>query len=179
MAGDEGHNGGKDPSGEGGRDIDVGGFLAETGFVADESVLTRRQAEVLILREHGYKQSAIADQLGTSRANVSSIEASARENVEKARETLRFAERISPPVRVEIPPDTDIYTAPEMVFEACDDVGVKVGHNAPELMQIISEAAGDRVTDRRIQTHLLVNVTTDGTVWVRETDSADEGEPAR
>ena len=73
-------------------DLDPEELLSQAGFDADESVLTRRQAEVLALRERGVRQSVIADRLGTSRANVSSVEASARENVAKARETVSFAE---------------------------------------------------------------------------------------
>ena len=59
-------------------------LLEQAGFDAERSVLTRRQAEVLALRERGVRQASIADLLGTSRANVSSVESSARENVEKA-----------------------------------------------------------------------------------------------
>lgn len=166
MAGNDGRDGGQEADASGGTDVD--GFLAEVGFVAEESVLTRRQAEVLVLRERGYKQADIAEQLGTSRANVSSIEASARENIEKARETVRFAELVSPPVHVEIPAGTDLYTVPERVFEACDDVDVKVNHSAPELMRIISDEAEDAVENRLVRGRLFVNVTADGTVWVRE-----------
>lgn len=149
-------------------DLNVDGFLTEADFDAEESVLTRRQAEVLVLRERGHKQSSIAEQLGTSRANVSSIEASARENVEKAHETVRFAELISSPVHVEIPSGTDLYTVPEIVFEACDEVDVKVSHSAPELMEMVSDATGDATEDHRLRTRLFVNVTADGTVWIRD-----------
>lgn len=157
-----------DASSEVDHDVDVEGFLAEVEFVAEESVLTHRQAEVLVLRERGLKQATIAQRLGTSRANVSSIEASARENVAKARETVRFADRISPPAHVEIPEDADLYGIPDRVFDACDDAGVKVTHSAPELMEIVSEAAGDAIENRTVRTRLFVNVTADGTVWVRK-----------
>jgi Tfx family DNA-binding protein len=169
MAGDDGRDGGQETDSSSESDWSVDEFLSELGFVAEESVLTHRQAEVLVLRERGYKQASIADQLGTSRANVSSIEASARENVEKARETVRFAELVSPPVHVEIPPETDLYTVPEIVFEACDDVDVKVSHSAPELMRIIRDETEDAIENNRVQSRLFVNVTADGTVWVRET----------
>lgn len=170
MAGNDGRtdNQESDASGNGAGTVDIDEFLTEVGFVAGESVLTRRQAEVLVLRERGYKQSAIAEQLGTSRANVSSIEASARENVKKARETVRFAELISPPVHVEIPAGTDLYDVPELVFETCDDEDVKVSHSAPELMRTIREAAERAIENQRIKIPLFVNVTGDGKVWVNE-----------
>ena len=62
--------------------IDPEAVLTRVGFDPETNVLTRRQAEVLALRERGLKQADIADYLGTSRANVSSVEASAREDDE-------------------------------------------------------------------------------------------------
>ncbi|WP_435119273.1 Tfx family DNA-binding protein [Halolamina sp. C58] len=142
-------------------------LLGQAGFDADSNVLTRRQAEVLALREHGLRQADIADRLGTSRANVSSVEASARENVEKARETVSFADALSAPVRVRVDEGTDLYDVPDLVYEACDEAGVKVGYAAPELMKVVSDAAGDAVHGREVRAELLVGVTADGQVRVR------------
>ncbi|MFB6089971.1 MAG: Tfx family DNA-binding protein [Halobellus sp.] len=146
---------------------DVDEILAETGFDADESVLTRRQAEVLVLREQGVRQSEIASMLGTSRANVSSVESSARRNVEKARETVAFAEALAAPVRIAVEEGTDLYDVPKQVYDACDEEGVKVNRTAPELMKAISDAAGDAVQGREVRESLLVGVTTGGRVQVR------------
>ncbi|WP_430503899.1 Tfx family DNA-binding protein [Haloparvum sp. PAK95] len=147
--------------------VDVDAVLERAGFDPSAGVLTRRQAEVLALRERGLKQSVIAERLGTSRANVSSVEASARENVEKARETVAFAEALAAPVRVEIGESTDLYDVPTQVYDACDEAGVKVNHTAPELMRIVGEAAGDAVQGRQVRQRLFVTVDSDGTVRVR------------
>lgn len=149
-----------------GRQRDVDALLEAAGFDPDESVLTHRQAEVLALRERGVAQSEIADRLGTSRANVSGVEASARRNVERARETVAFAEALAAPVRVSIQPGTDLYDVPERVYEACDEAGVKVGHSAAELMRRVSEA-DDVVDDERVTAPVLVSVGADGSVRVR------------
>ncbi|MFA1612129.1 Tfx family DNA-binding protein [Halobellus rubicundus] len=146
---------------------DVDEILAETGFDADESVLTRRQAEVLVLREQGVRQSEIASMLGTSRANVSSVESSARRNVERARETVAFAEALAAPVRITVEAGADLYDVPKQVYDACDEAGVKVNRTAPELMKAISDAAGDAVQGREVREPLLVGVTTGGRVQVR------------
>ncbi|QLD85337.1 Tfx family DNA-binding protein [Natronomonas halophila] len=146
----------------------VDDLLDRAGFDADESVLTRRQAEVLALREQGIQQSAIAEELGTSRANVSSIEASARENIAKARETVAFAEALSAPVKLTVEAGTDLYDVPNRVYSACDDAGVKVNRTAPELMKLVGDAAGDAVHGREVRRDITVTVTTDGTVQVRE-----------
>ncbi|VTT86581.1 DNA-binding protein tfx [Halorubrum sp. DM2] len=148
-------------------DVDADSVLDRAGFDADESVLTRRQAEVLALRERGLRQSDIADRLGTSRANVSSVEASARDNVERARETVAFAEALSAPVRVEIEEGTDLYDAPKRVYDACDEAGVKVNQTAPELMRAIGDRAGDAVRGREVRRRLFVTVAADGQIRVR------------
>lgn len=147
--------------------VDASELLSQAGFEADQNVLTRRQAQVLALRERGVRQSVIAERLGTSRANVSSVEASARENVANARETVSFAEALSAPVRVAVAPGTDLYDLPELVYDACDESGVKVGYAAPDLMKVVSDAAGDAVSGREVREELLVTVTNDGQVRVR------------
>jgi DNA-binding protein, Tfx family len=148
-------------------DLDVDAILREIGFDPDINVLTRRQAEVLILRERGYRQSRIATALGTSRANVSSVESSARENVKKARETVGFAKALTAPVQVSIEAGTDLYDVPKKVYDACDTEGVKVTRTAPELMKAVADAAGDAVRGREVKQWLLVGVTNDGTIQVR------------
>jgi len=146
---------------------DVATVLEEIGFDPQDSVLTYRQAQVLALRERDVSQADIADALGTSRANVSSIEASARENVAKARETVAFAEALQAPVRVRVPEGTDLYDVPQLVYEACDEAGVKVDHTAPDLMKVVSDAAGTAITGRQVAAPLTVSVTSEGVVRVR------------
>ncbi len=147
--------------------VDADDLLARAGFDADGGVLTARQAEVLALREQGLRQADIAERLGTSRANVSSVEASARDNVERARETVAFAEALSSPVRVEIPQGTDLYDAPQRVYDACDEAGVKVNQTAPDLMKTIGDRAGDAVHGREVKRRLFVTVAADGAIRVR------------
>jgi Tfx family DNA-binding protein len=142
-------------------------LLDRVGFDPEEGVLTRRQAEVLALRQQGIPQSTIAEMLGTSRANVSSVEASARTNVEKALETVAFAEALKAPVQVEVEPGTDLYDVPQMVYDACDEASVKVNHTAPDLMKVISDEAGDAISGRDVSEALLVGVTAEGSVRVR------------
>lgn len=146
---------------------DTAAILAQVGFDADTQILTRRQAEVLCLRDRGFSQAEIAEWLGTSRANVSSIESSARENIEKARETIAFAEALYAPVQVSIDGGTDLYELPPAVLSACDEAGVKVGYSAPDLLKHIADAAGDAVDEQTVHRDLLIGVTHDGQVRVR------------
>ncbi|CCQ35434.1 Tfx-type DNA-binding protein [Natronomonas moolapensis 8.8.11] len=142
-------------------------ILDRAGFDEETNVLTHRQAEVLALRERDVPQAEIAESLGTSRANVSSVESSARENVAKARETVAFADALTAPVRLTIESGEDLYDVPNRVYSACDDADVKVSRTAPELMKFIGDAAGDAVQGRAVQRDITVTVTNDGRVTVR------------
>jgi len=150
---------------------DAEAMLEDIGFDPETSVLTYRQAQVLALRERDVSQAAIAKALGTSRANVSSVEGSARKNLERARETVAFAEALRAPVRVTVEEGTDLYDVPEAVYTACDEAGVKVEYSAPDLMKIVSDAAGDAVSGRQVSRRLVVGVTSDGAVTVRFSDN--------
>lgn len=147
--------------------FDVDTFLDSVDFDPEKSLLTRRQGKVLVLRNRGLKQATIANQLGTSRANVSGIEKSARENIERARETIAFATVLEAPVRVDVPASTDLYEVPDLVFDACDEADLKVPHNAPDLMKLVSDAADDVIDGREIRQALSVSVTTEGDIEVR------------
>jgi Tfx family DNA-binding protein len=148
-------------------DIDIDAVLDRAGFDPEQSVLTRRQAAVLALRERELTQSTIAERFGTSRANVASIESSARENVEKARETVAVADALHAPVKVPVESGTDLYDVPPAVFDACDDADVKVPHTSPEVLSMVSDSAGDAVVGREVKTELLVCVGADGSISVR------------
>lgn len=146
---------------------DADEMLDRVGFDEETNVLTRRQAEVLSLRERDVPQAEIAESLGTSRANVSSVESSARENVAKARETVAFADALTAPVQLTIEAGEDLYDVPNRVYSACDDADVKVSRTAPELMKLIGDAAGDAVRGRAVQRDITVSVTNEGRVTVR------------
>lgn len=149
-----------------GTTVSVQQVLDEIGFDAGSNLLTYRQAAILVMREHGVEQSAIADHLGCSRANVSSIEHSARRNIERARETIDFVELLRAPVRIEIPAGTDLYAVPDLIYDVCDEHDVKVRHGAPELIRMIRDHAPATLHEGRITEGVTVNVSSEGTVRV-------------
>lgn len=149
-------------------------FLDRIGFDPEESVLTQRQAEVFVLRERGYSQSSIADHLGTSRPNVANIEASARNNIQKAKETLRIVEATKAPVRISIAAGTDVYDVPDEVFAACDEADIKAAYSAPELMKRILDEAEDSVHGRTVEAPLTVSVSRDGELAIQRVNRSEE-----
>lgn len=151
-------------------EFDTDDLLDRLGFDAERNVLTRRQATVLALRERDVSQADIARHLGTSRANVANVEASARSNVEKAREAVAFADALRAPVRVSIEAGTDIYDVPDAVYAAADEADVTVEYGAPALMKAVVDAVDDAIQDRVVAAPLLVTVGRDGLVTVRRSD---------
>lgn len=153
----------EDPTALGDR---VDGILEEVGFAAEATHLTERQAQVLALRKQGVTQATIADWLECSRANVSSIEGSARRNLEKAERTVTLGELLAAPVRVEIPTGIDLYEVPDRIYAASDRAEVKVNHGAPELIRAVRETAPGAIVGGRVSEELIIHVAADGSVRV-------------
>jgi hypothetical protein len=146
---------------------DIDELLDRVGFDADQSVLTRRQAEVLALRERGLTQSAIGDRFGTSRANVSAVERAARANIARARETAAFADALAAPVQVTVEAGDDLYDVPARVYNAADAADVKVNQTTTDLRRTVATEAGDAVDGGEAVEPILVAVTDEGAVRVR------------
>ncbi len=141
-------------------------LLDELNFEAESMFLTRRQASVLALREEGFDQGTIAAELSCSRANVSNIERSARENIEKARETLVFAEILTAPVREELPEGLPLHEVPNHVYAACDEAEVKVQYGAPELIRKIVETSPASEEQGTLVEQLVLKVTAEGEIHI-------------
>ena len=145
---------------------EVPGMDDESG--GSDSLLTDRQAAVLRLRKKGLSQQEVADILGTTRSNVSILEKRALHNVSRARATLRDWTMIQAPVSLKIPAGTDLFEVPALVFSEADRSGIKLDIGSVDIVfQIrrkVPEALKKRVTIR----DLVVAVTEDGLLLVRE-----------
>ena len=149
---------------------DVDALLERAGFDPASSVLTRRQAEVLALRERGVSQAEIAERLGTSRANVAGVESSARENVRKARGTVELVDSLRAPVRLTIEAGTDVYEIPDRLYRAADAADVKVRLSAVGVIERLTEAARDALQSRELARPVEATVAADGEVRFRLAD---------
>ncbi len=149
----------------------VDDLLDRLGFDPERSVLTRRQAEVLALREHGHSQREIATHLGTSRANISSIEASARRNVENARETISLVDTLSAPVHISIAVGTDLFDVPSIVYDRCDEADTKVAASSAEVLREV-RAADVRINDDETLAEVIaITVSRDGSLSIEPAHS--------
>jgi len=147
--------------------------LAEFEYLPAELVLTRRQAEVLALRERGLTQAEIADRFDTTRANVANIESSARDNAEQARNTVAFLELLAPPVETEIEAHTSLFDVPPRVYSACDEADVKVNSSAVELVDQVRSSVADAIEGNILKRPIRIYVTGRGDVRVAAGNSPD------
>lgn len=131
---------------------------------ADGTSLTARQAEVLMLRREELTQSAIADKLGTSVANVSAVESAGRENIERARRTLILAYRLAAAHWFTANRGTHLRELVEDVYAHGDAVDVKVTFSHPELSAFLHVQFQDRLDGRRLMVPVALGITPDGSV---------------
>ncbi len=131
---------------------------------AEDTFLTQRQKRVLVMRQEGMTQREIADEFGTSAANVSMIESAAEDNVEKARRTVELAKYIRTPQRVEVESGDHIENVVETVYDMGDVQDVKIEYSKPELYSHIYTTLSDLFEGERFDAPVGIGINDDGTV---------------
>ncbi|HOT93865.1 MAG TPA: Tfx family DNA-binding protein [Methanoregulaceae archaeon] len=130
-----------------------------------DGLLTARQKEVLRHRRQGLTQQQIADIIGTSKANVCTIEKSALENVRRARETLQFMFTLDARFLCEIPAGADLLAVPERVFREASSRGVKVRYDTIGLINRLRESLPEHLQARFVKADIQVYLNDDGEVY--------------
>ncbi len=128
------------------------------------SLLTDEQKKVLKLRNEGYTQREIAQMLGTSRANVSTIEKRARLNLEKAKATLREYGVLTAPLKVRVEKGVDVLDIPGLIFKEADRNKIKVKLNSIELIARINAEKKDKIENRVITGDFEIYIGSSGEV---------------
>ena len=140
-------------------------------MVATEStILTDRQVEVLELRDKGYTQREVAEELGTTDANVSAVERAAEDNVAKARRTLELVRTLRAPVRFTVPSGTSFDALVDEVYARGDDAGVKVVYCRPELYAHLYGMLETHSSQNHLDTSVEMGLTESGEAKVFTAD---------
>ena len=137
--------------------------------MAADTSLTARQAEVLALRREGLTQTAIADRLGTTVANISSVERAGRENIEQAHRTILLSFRLDAAHWFTAEVGTHLRDLVESVYDHGDEAGVKVTFGHPELLPYLHVQFRDRLDGRRLTDDVQLGITSDGGIVAEPT----------
>jgi len=101
-------------------------------------LLTESQYKVLVCRGKGMTQRETAVELGTSRANVSMIEARARRRVEMADQTLEAYKSTITDHAVIVPKGTRFYEIPSVILGEGDRCGVHLKSNIVDIVRMVN-----------------------------------------
>ncbi len=126
------------------------------------SFLTKTQIKVLELRKKGYTQEQISEILRTSRANISMIEKRAKENVEKAKETLKIYNNIMAPLKLVVSPGTDVFTIPKQILEVADVNEITIPYGHLEILELIHKNVPDCLYNRVVKKSFTINILENG-----------------
>lgn len=140
----------------------------------DDTFLTERQVEVLSLRSDGLTQREIAERLGTSVANVSSVETAGRRNVESAKRTLVLAGLLRAPTRVSAEAGTDLRDLLDRIYDRADEAGTRIAYTEPELSTHLQAELGHHLDGRELRTDVEIGITDDGDVDVLPSPVTDQ-----
>lgn len=129
-----------------------------------DTFLTERQVEVLLRRNEGKTQEAIATELGTSVSNISSIESAARSNIEQARNTIDLAHLLQSVVRIDIDAGTDLRSVIDEIYREGDNAGLKISYTEPELATHLNTLFSSRLRGREVIEDIELGITPEGEV---------------
>ncbi len=135
-----------------------------------DTVLTERQARILALRADGYTQAEIADELGTSTANISAIESTARNNVNRAGRTITAAQILQAKIRFTVPAGTTIRELTDRVYEAGNNAELKISYPSADLSELLRQHLQDRLEASTLTESVVIGISSEGNVVVHPTD---------
>ncbi|BAW31487.1 conserved hypothetical protein [Methanothermobacter sp. MT-2] len=133
---------------------------------AKNTILTKKQIEVLKLRSEGYTQQEIADKLGTTRQNVSAIERAARKNIKKAENTLKFVRLLEVPICFTVKKGMDLDEIMEKIFSEANRKNIHIVYDGIFLAMKIRDEAAHRMRHRLVVEKFNVGITKDGEIIV-------------
>jgi len=129
-----------------------------------ESFLTNTQIKVLKLRKKGLTQEEIAKLMNTSRANICMIERRAKENIEKAKNTLKIYKDIISPIKLVVDKDTDVFQIPKLIYETSNKHNIHINYNSLELIDMIHNSMKNHIEKRIVKKPFVINILEDGNI---------------
>jgi HTH-type transcriptional regulator, fmd operon transcriptional regulator len=117
----------------------------------DECLLTDRQIQVMKYRKSGMTQQQIADLTHTTKANVCTIEKSARENIVRAKKTLEIYYALDGRTLCTIPAGTDLFDSVPKIIEEANKAGVNLAVDQMDIINRLRDECPHRIHGRFIK----------------------------
>ena len=126
--------------------------------------LTERQYKIYKRWREGEDPSEIADDLETSKSNVSHILKSAKENIKKSRKTVELVDTLDWPLEMDFEPGEDIFDVSKEVYRRADGEGIHLNYTGAELADLLAKNLKKDIQDRKILIELKIRISEEGEV---------------
>jgi hypothetical protein len=133
-------------------------------MAVNETILTQKQKQVLKLRNKGYSQEEIAQEWGTTKQNISSIERMAWKKVKRAENTIKFVKMLKAPVWFTMDKNADLDDVVGRIYLEADKKNIHITHDGLSLATKIREDAMDKIKHRVVLKEFEVGITEDGEI---------------
>jgi len=117
------------------------------------------------MRRQGLTQQQIADRLGTSKANICTIEKSANENILRAKETLEFLYTLDAEEICIIRKGIDLIDAPKQIYAAASSKNIKVRLDTFSLINSLTKNVPEKVRGRQVKGDICVYLNKEGELY--------------
>ena len=136
-------------------------------MLKQNSFLTEQQIKVIKMRKQGLTQREIAEELRTTRVNISILERRAYENISRAKVTLEILNRLEIPSIITVLPDTIITDIPRIIIDKADDLGVKIKGSCLDILEMVRKNAGKKIKGDHVRTAIIIEIIPDGTFYLK------------
>ncbi|MHC1624828.1 MAG: Tfx family DNA-binding protein [Methermicoccaceae archaeon] len=133
---------------------------------SEKSFLTDRQVEALRMRLEGRSLDEIAAVLNTTKQNVSTLIRRARENYQKALNTIAQYTLLTLSVKVEASEGMTIEDVVKALYRRADEVGIHVPYDKLDIASRIREQANEKLRHSLVISPFEVGITHDGDIVV-------------
>ena len=129
-------------------------------------LLTDRQKLVIQSRKKGMTQQEIADELQTTRSNISLIEKSATDNVRLAKEALEYIYSLEATLVCTLSAGSQLTQEVFLIYKAAHQLNIKVQYDTGAMMNRVLTAIPEKITDSTIKEDINVYLNLTGIIYI-------------
>ncbi len=129
-------------------------------------LLTDRQKMVIQFRKEGMTQQEIADELKTTRSNISLIEKAAKDNIRLAKEALDYIYSLEATLVCTLSAGSELTQEIFLIYKAARQTGIKVQYDTGALLSRILTAVPEKISDGTIREDINVYLNLTGIIYI-------------